>query len=153
MEKVKKYTFKRGDKVIFIPENKVYDFGYMGQTGMAIIYEEGESNMQDSCAVDLDKLKPANETENMEFTHDKLPDLFEHIRKGKAYYIEHKYIVTNEGGSDIAEIAFLGIGEWRFEIDNYPMKRKHYHTNFPINTAEEFMCEAKRIGLELKLKK
>lgn len=149
--KKEKYNFNRGDKVIFIPENKVYDFAYMGRTGKAIIYEEGESNMQDSCAVDLDKLRPANESE-YKFTHDRLPYLFEHIRKGKAYYTEHKYIVTNEGGSDIAEIAFLGIGEWRFEIDNYPMKRKHYHTNFPINTVEEFMHEAKRIGLELKLK-
>ncbi len=53
--------FEQGEKVIFIPENKVYDFGYIGATGKAIIYEEGESNMQDSYAVDLKKLKRKDE--------------------------------------------------------------------------------------------
>jgi hypothetical protein len=51
--------YKRGQKVIYIPENKVYDFGYVGGTGKAIIYEEGEQNMQDSYAVELEELKPA----------------------------------------------------------------------------------------------
>ena len=91
-------------------------------------------------------------TKNMEFSHDKLTDIFKYIRKGKGYYIEDKYIVTNEGGSDIAEIAYIKNGEWRFEIDNYPMQRKHYHTNFPIRTVEEFIHETKRIGLELEIK-
>ena len=50
--------FQSGQKVVYIPENKVYDFGYMGQTGKAIIYNEGERNMQDSFAVDFDDLKP-----------------------------------------------------------------------------------------------
>jgi len=49
--------FKSGEKVLFVPENKVYDFGYIGQTGKAIIYEEGEYNMQDSSAVDVSNLK------------------------------------------------------------------------------------------------
>ena len=49
--------FKRGEKVVFIPENKVYDFGYIGATGLPIIYEERECNMQDSFAVDLKNLK------------------------------------------------------------------------------------------------
>ncbi len=89
----------------------------------------------------------------MEFSHNNLPDLFKYVRKGIGYYVDHKYILTNEGGSDIASISYLEKGEWRFEIDNYPMKRKHYHTNFPINTTEEFIHECKRIGLELKLKK
>jgi hypothetical protein len=47
--------FKRGDKVIF--EGDTYDFGYMGSTGRAIIYEEGECNMQDAIAVDLKDCK------------------------------------------------------------------------------------------------
>ena len=46
--------FQRGEKLIFIPENEIYDFGYYGQTGKAIIYNEGECNMQDSCAVDVE---------------------------------------------------------------------------------------------------
>ncbi len=52
-------SFVPGEKVVFIPENKVYDFGYVGQTGKAIIYEEGERNMQDSSAVDLRLLRKA----------------------------------------------------------------------------------------------
>ena len=51
--------FSEGEKVIFIPDGKVYDFGYMGQTGKAIIYEEGERNMQDSFAVKVSDLKKA----------------------------------------------------------------------------------------------
>lgn len=49
--------FVSGDKVLFVPENKVYDFGYLCSTGKAIIYEQGENNMQDSMAVDLKNLK------------------------------------------------------------------------------------------------
>lgn len=52
--------FTEGEKVIYLPENKVYDFGYVGGTGKAIIYEEGERNSQDSFAVDIDKLIKAN---------------------------------------------------------------------------------------------
>jgi len=51
-------TYHRGQKVIFIPENKVYDFGYFTKRG-AVIYEEGECNMQDSYAVSLDDLREA----------------------------------------------------------------------------------------------
>lgn len=43
-----------GQKVLF--QGKIYDFGYYGQTGKAIIYEEGERNMQDSIAVDVSSL-------------------------------------------------------------------------------------------------
>lgn len=49
--------FKKGEKVIYTPENKIYDFGYFSKAGTAVIYEQGETNMQDSFAVDLDKLK------------------------------------------------------------------------------------------------
>ena len=52
--------FKPGEKVLLLPENKVYDFGYMGQTGKAIIYNEGECNGQDAYAVnpsDLIKIR------------------------------------------------------------------------------------------------
>jgi hypothetical protein len=33
-------------------KDKIYDYGYEGQTGKLILYEEGERNMQDSIAVD-----------------------------------------------------------------------------------------------------
>jgi hypothetical protein len=54
-EKKKQRLLVPGEKVVYLPEMKVYDFGYMGQTGKAVIYEEGECNMQDAIAVD-----PAN---------------------------------------------------------------------------------------------
>jgi hypothetical protein len=50
-------VFSEGDKVIYIPENKVYDFGYKGSSGMAIIYKEGERNMQDSFAVNFSDIR------------------------------------------------------------------------------------------------
>lgn len=49
-------TFQSGDKVTYRPDGKVYDFGYYGQTGKAVIYSEGERNMQDSFAVDPQEL-------------------------------------------------------------------------------------------------
>ena len=51
--------FESGEKVVW--RGETYDFGYMGQTGKAIIYEEGECNMQDSLAVDPDELKRKSE--------------------------------------------------------------------------------------------
>lgn len=50
-------SFQRGEKVFYLLKNKVYDFGYMGQEGHAIIYEEGECNMQDAHAVDVRQLR------------------------------------------------------------------------------------------------
>lgn len=49
-------SFKPGDKVLFNRDKRIYDFGYIGATGKAIIYEEGERNMQDSSAVELNEL-------------------------------------------------------------------------------------------------
>jgi len=52
-------NYKPGDKIIYIPENKTYDFGYFSKTeGRCVIYEEGERNMQDSYCVPLTKIKP-----------------------------------------------------------------------------------------------
>jgi hypothetical protein len=39
-----------GTKVFY--RGRFYDFGYVGATGMWILYEEGCRNMQDSIAVD-----------------------------------------------------------------------------------------------------
>ena len=50
--------FRSGQKVIYLPENKVYDFGYYSAVeGHCVIYEEGERNMQDSYAVKLSTIK------------------------------------------------------------------------------------------------
>jgi hypothetical protein len=48
--------FEYGDKVLFNPEGKIYDFGYISKTGQAVIYNEGERNMEDSYAVELNQL-------------------------------------------------------------------------------------------------
>ncbi|MDD5192016.1 MAG: hypothetical protein PHH54_06625 [Candidatus Nanoarchaeia archaeon] len=56
-ENRKRNNFVPGEKVVYIPENKVYDFGYISDTGKAVIYEQGEINMQDSSAVDVGLLK------------------------------------------------------------------------------------------------
>lgn len=53
--------FWPGDKVMYLPEQKLYDFGYYSQEkGVIVIYEEGCRNMQDSYAVDEDKLLRIN---------------------------------------------------------------------------------------------
>jgi len=49
----KQTDFVQGEKVVYLPERRIYDFGYISQTGHAVIYEEGECNMQDASAVNL----------------------------------------------------------------------------------------------------
>lgn len=56
MEEKSQIDFARGDKVLYLPDGRVYDFGYIGQKGHAIIYGQGECNMQDASAVDPSKL-------------------------------------------------------------------------------------------------
>jgi hypothetical protein len=56
MEKKKRTDFAPGDKVLYLGDRRIYDFGYISQTGHAVIYEEGECNMQDASAVDPSKL-------------------------------------------------------------------------------------------------
>lgn len=53
--------FKSGERIIYIPENREYEFGYYSQTtGRIVIYEIGCCNMQDSYAVDLCKIRRRN---------------------------------------------------------------------------------------------
>ena len=56
MEKKRQTDFAYGEKVVYLPDRKIYNFGYISQTGHAVIYEEGECNMQDAIAVDAAKL-------------------------------------------------------------------------------------------------
>jgi hypothetical protein len=56
MEEKTQIDFASGDKVLYLPDRRVYDFGYISQTGHAVIYEQGECNMQDASAVDPSKL-------------------------------------------------------------------------------------------------
>ena len=50
-------SFQYGEKVVYIGDGKTYDFGYISARGKAIIYEEGERNIQDSFAVELSQLR------------------------------------------------------------------------------------------------
>ena len=49
----------QGDKVVC--DGEVRDFGYIGQTGKAVLYEEGARNMQDSIAVDPKRVSLLND--------------------------------------------------------------------------------------------
>lgn len=49
--------FVQGQKVVWSGDGRTYDFGYVGQTGKVIIYEEGECNLQDAHAVELKDLR------------------------------------------------------------------------------------------------
>lgn len=48
-------------KVVFIPEGKTYDFGYISDLGYVIIYEPGERNGQDSYAVEPAMIEETND--------------------------------------------------------------------------------------------
>jgi hypothetical protein len=50
---------EEGDKVLY--KGEVYDFGYIGGTGKAILYYEGERNMQDSFAVPISEISKVEE--------------------------------------------------------------------------------------------
>ncbi|MEK6881659.1 MAG: hypothetical protein AABY22_18715 [Nanoarchaeota archaeon] len=57
-----KQKFQSGNKIIYLPESKIYDFGYFSQKkGRCIIYLEGCRNMQDSYSIDLKKIKKVND--------------------------------------------------------------------------------------------
>ena len=61
MERTKlKTEFSSGDKVFFVLDKKLYDFGYYGSKGHGVIYKEGECNMQDSYAVKLEDIIKIN---------------------------------------------------------------------------------------------
>ncbi len=66
-KEISRMNFLSGQKVKWLGHPKVYDFGYYSQVdGKAVIYEEGECNMQDSYAVDIADLSPANKLDVLE---------------------------------------------------------------------------------------
>ena len=85
------------------------------------------------------------------FKHEELLQ-FEGIRVGESFFPSVIKYVLSEAKGDVAEICYMGDGEWRFYIDNFPSRKLFYQTNFPIKNAKEFIREAKRIGINLKLK-
>lgn len=54
------HRYKDGQKVVF--QNTVYDFGYYSETGKAVLFPPGESDLQGGCAVALDDVRPLTPT-------------------------------------------------------------------------------------------
>jgi hypothetical protein len=57
--------------------------------------------------------------------------------------------VTNEFGSDAGDITYLGEGEWRIYVDNFPSQKKYFATNLPMKTVDQFAADVARTGLKL----
>ena len=60
---VVKGGFVPGDKCLYTRTNEIFDYGYLGKTGKAIVYEEGECNMQDAHVVDPADLRSPTKEE------------------------------------------------------------------------------------------
>lgn len=51
--------YEEGQKVRFIPDGTIYDFGYYSTTpDKCVVYNEGECNLQDAFAVLLSDIEP-----------------------------------------------------------------------------------------------
>lgn len=59
------------------------------------------------------------------------------------------YIVKSKTGGDAGTIAYLGQGEWRVFVDNFPSQKKYFSTNLPIKSVQEFADDMARTGLDL----
>lgn len=56
----KQKDFEYGEPVVYTPDGTRYEFGYYSASdGLAVVYEPGERNMQDSVVVKIDKLERA----------------------------------------------------------------------------------------------
>ena len=68
----------------------------------------------------------------------------------RPYHTGELFVLYEENKGDVAEIYYMGKGSWHVIIDNFPGQRKHYHTDFPIRTVDEFINEMKRINLNFE---
>lgn len=92
----------KGEKVIFLPEGKVYDFGYIGSTGKAIIYEEGERNLQDAFAVDVNQLVKLSDRVDKVDIGDTFKKIFEASVSDKKT-LEQKALKLAEETGEVAQ--------------------------------------------------
>lgn len=96
--------FQRGEKVIYLPEGKIYDFGYYLNADVekrAVIYEEGECNMQDAISVYSDKLIRVSDN-----TSDSIKDTFRKIFEASAFdkkSLEQKALKLAEETGEVAQ--------------------------------------------------
>lgn len=88
----------------------------------------------------------------MEFSHDKLPELYEGVRIGNAI-TGVCYIFSNAKGDFMEVFVIDSRTEWRFVIDNYPRQRKIFSTNLPYRSIEDFERDLIRMGIEIPIRK
>lgn len=84
----------------------------------------------------------------LELYPDMLEKQFSNIRRGSNPFCDNHYVVDAPKG-DVGQISYLGKGEWRVYVDNFPGQKKTYSTNFPINSKRDFIREIARVGLDL----
>lgn len=88
----------------------------------------------------------------MEFTHEKLPDIYEGVRKGNAM-TGVGYVFSNSKGDFMELFVIDSRTEFRFVIDNYPRQRKIFMTNLPYRSIEDFEHDLVRMGVEIPKRK
>lgn len=87
----------------------------------------------------------------MEFDKSKLDVVFKNIRQIDVNRKNtHHYVLRNENGNDVAQFVFSGGKELTVEIDNFPMQKQYFNTNFPICSNDEFINEMRRINLHIE---
>ena len=82
------------------------------------------------------------------FNPTKLDERYSNLIKviDRGWYL---YTVQDKYGNDQGTISYLGENEWRYEVDNFPMAKKEFHSNLPINSNEQFELDIERTGLKL----
>ena len=78
----------------------------------------------------------------------KLNSLFSNVEKVDDNKFQ-VFRVVNEHGSDAGMITYLGENEWRIYVDNFPLQKKYFTTNLPMNTVQDFINYMQRTGLVL----
>lgn len=74
--------------------------------------------------------------------------LFGNVEKTKSDIFD-EFLVTDKNGNETALIAYMGSGEWRIRVDNFPLPRKYFSTNLPILNAKQLIDDVARTGIEL----
>ncbi|GAB0154637.1 hypothetical protein [Marinobacterium sp. BA1] len=59
------------------------------------------------------------------------------------------FMVYGDYGQEIGMISYLGEGEWRIYVDNFPGQKQYFSTNLPIRSVQELVAEVARTGMVL----
>ncbi|OBX17738.1 MULTISPECIES: hypothetical protein [Bizionia] len=85
----------------------------------------------------------------MEFKHENLTEVFKGVRLARNSDLKHPhYIFSDEIGSDYMDVHIIdNHKEFRFVIDNFPMRRRFYETNIPFRTLQDFIRALERMNV------